>query len=188
MKASPTEIPPTSSGSSPRTCEKNSHRMLGDIATSNPDQADYTTCSLADTQSGTSPGTLFIPNPATGVFDTFGAFVQPSQLNLSVSFLYALTPNIKATLLLANLANACFGGSQTSWTKQYPPNSYTCGYITNTYYVSNFYNGASANDRAANGVALNPAFAQPYIPGWADENVYVLPGPFNAYLQLNVKL
>ena len=61
---------------------------------------------------------------------------------------------------------------------------YTCGYITNPYYVSNFYNGTSANDRAANGVALNPAFAQPYIPRWADENVYVLPGPFNAYLQL----
>ncbi len=90
---------------------------------------------------------------------------------------YDLTPSVKATLLLANLFNACFGGSQTPWTRQYPPNYYTCGYISNPYYVSNFYNGTSPNDRAANGVALNPAFAQPYIPGWADENVYVLPGP-----------
>ena len=175
-------------GIDPRTCEKNSHLMLGGIATSNPNQADYTTCALADTQSGTSPGALFIPNPATGSFDAFGAFQQPSQLNLSLSMLYDLTPNVKATLLLANLVNACFGGSRTSWTRQYPPNSFTCGYITNTYYVSNFYNGTSPNDRAANGVALNPAFAQPYIPGWADENVYVLPGPFNAYLQFNLRL
>ncbi len=175
-------------GVDPRTCKKNSHLMAGGIATSNPKQADYTTCSLADTQSGTAPGSLFIPNPATGAFDTFGAFEQPSQLNLSLSTSYDLTPRVKATLLLANLFNACFGGSQTPWTKQYPPNYYTCGYITNPYYVSNFYNGTSPNDRAANGVALNPTFAQPYIPGWADENVYVIPGTFNAYLQFNIKL
>ena len=61
---------------------QNSRLMLGGIARSNPNQADYTTCSLADTPpSGTSPGSLFILNPATGVFDAFGAFVQPSQLN-----------------------------------------------------------------------------------------------------------
>ena len=175
-------------GIDPRTCSKNSHLMLGGIATSNRDQADYTSCALADTQSGSSPGTLFIPNPATDAFDTFGAFQQPSQLNLSMSVQYAITPNVKASLMLANLLNACFGGSATPWSKQYPPNYYTCGYITNPYYVSNFYNGTSANDRAANGVALNPAFAQPYIPGWADENVYVLPGPFNAYLQFTLRL
>ena len=175
-------------GIDPRRCRKNSSSMLGGIASSNPDQADYTTCSLADTQGGTSPGTLFIPKPATGVFDTFGAFQQPSQLNLTLSMSYDITPRVKASLQLANLLNACFGGSQTPWTKQYPPNAYTCGYITNSFYVSNFYNGTSPNDRAANGVALNPAFAQAYIPGWADENVAVLPGPFNAYLQFNIKL
>ncbi|MGC1380777.1 MAG: carboxypeptidase regulatory-like domain-containing protein [Candidatus Baltobacteraceae bacterium] len=175
-------------GIDPRTCKRNSHLMSGGIAVSNPNQADYTTCALADTQSGTSPGSLFIPNPTTGAFDSFGAFQQPSQLNLSMSLSYAVTANVKATLLLANLANACFGGTQTPWSRQYPPNSYTCGYITNPYYVSNFYNGTSANDRAANGVALNPAFAQPYIPGWADENVYVVPGPFNAYVQFNITL
>ncbi len=175
-------------GLDPRTCTGNSHRMAGGIASSNPNQADYTTCALADTQNGTSPGTLFIPNPTTGTFDTFGAFRQPSQLNLALSTSYAITPSVKVSLVLANLLNACFGGTQTYWTKQYPPNYYTCGYIANTYYVSNFYNGTSPNDRAANGVALNPAFAQPYIPGWADQNVYVLPNPFNAYLKVDIKL
>ena len=49
-------------GIDPRTCKKNSHELLGlPISKSNPLQADYTTCALADTQSGTSPGSLFIP-------------------------------------------------------------------------------------------------------------------------------
>jgi len=84
--------------------------------------------------------------------------------------------------------NACFGGSSEPWTKQYPPNSYTCGYLPNSYYVSNFYNGTSPNDRGANGVGLNPAFKQSYTPAYADTNAFVLPNPFNAYLQFNVTL
>ena len=43
--------------------------------------------------------------------------------------------------VFANLLNACFGGSAEPWTAQFPPNSYTCGYIANGYYVSNWYNG-----------------------------------------------
>ena len=175
-------------GIDPRTCKRNSHKMSGGIASTNPLQADYTTCALADTQSGTSPGTLFVPDPATGAFDTFGAFRQPSQMNVSVSASYSLTPRVKASLLLANLLNSCFGGTSTPWSKQYPPNGFTCGYIANSYYVSNFYNGTSPNDRSANGVALNPAFAQPYVPAWADPNAAVIPNPFNAYLQFDIKL
>ena len=175
-------------GLDPRTCRKNSHQMQGGIAASNPLQADYTTCALADTQNGTSPGTLFVPNPTTGTFDTFGAFKQPSQLNLGVSVAYAISPSIEADVLLANLVNACFGGSSTPWSRQYPPNAFTCGYITNGYYVSNFYNGTSPNDRKANGVALNPAFAQPFIPAWADTNSEVIPNPLNLYLQVRFKL
>ncbi|HEY5425109.1 MAG TPA: TonB-dependent receptor, partial [Candidatus Tumulicola sp.] len=176
-------------GIDPRTCTNNSaHIVDSPIHTTNPLQADYTTCGLAATQNGTSAGVLFVPNPQTGTFDSFGAFRQPSQLNLSMSMSYQINSRVKANLLLANLANACFGGSSEPWTKQFPPNSFSCGYIANYYYVSNFYNGTSPNDRGANGVALNPAFAQSYIPAYADTNSYVLPGPFNAYLQLDVKL
>lgn len=107
---------------------------------------------------------------------------------MSLSFTYSVAPNVGAKLLLANLFNACFGGTRTAWSAQYPPNSYTCGYITNSYYVSNFYNGTSPNDRAANGVALNQAFAQPFIPGWADTNSEVIPEPFNAYVEFDVRL
>jgi len=172
-------------GIDPRTCKHNSSHM---IDPANPLQADYTTCGLAATQNGTSAGVLYIPNPQTGVFDNFGTFRQPSQLNFSLQMSYQATPRIKANVLLANLVNACFGGSSEPCTKQFPPNSFTCGYISNYYYVSNFYNGRSPNDVKANGVALNSAFAQSYIPAYADTNSFVLPNPFNAYFSINITL
>ncbi|MGA2760970.1 MAG: TonB-dependent receptor [Candidatus Cybelea sp.] len=172
-------------GIDPRTCKHNSSNIP---TAPRVTQADYTTCGLAATQNGTSPGELFIPNPQTGVFDSFGSFRQPSQLNLSLQMGYQITPRLKANVLLANLLNACFGGSSEPWTKQYPPNNYTCGYVSNYYYASNFYNGASPNDKTANGVPLNPAFQNSYIPAYADTNSLVLPNPFNAYFSLSLSL
>ena len=135
-------------GIDPRVCTGNSAGFINSpIHTKNPLQADYTTCCLSATQNGTSPGEFFIPNPQTGTFDGFGAFRQPNQLNFSVQLGYQITPRVKVNALLANLVNACFGGSSEPWTKQFPPNSYTCGYQSNFYYVSNFYNGTSPNDR-----------------------------------------
>jgi len=102
---------------------------------------------------------------------------------------YRISARIKANLLLANLANACFGGSSEPWTRAFPPNGFTCGYVSNYYYVSNFYNGTSPNDHGANGkVPLNPAFAQSYNPAYADTNTLVLPNPFNAYFSVNFSL
>ena len=184
-------------GIDPRTCTSNSAGFVNSaISTTNPLQADYTSCGLADTQGGTSEtfaggagaGTLYIPDPQTGHFDGFGAFRQPSQLNLSLNLSYDVTPRIKANVLLANLVNACFGGTKEPWTNAFPPNSYTCGYIANQYYVSNFYNGTSPHDLGANGVPLNPAFANAFIPAYADTNALTLPVPFNAYFQIQVKL
>jgi hypothetical protein len=174
-------------GIDPRTCVANSAKIAGG-APHHDLQADYTSCGLAATQNGTDPGELFIPNPQTGVFDSFGMFQQPNQLNLSLQIGYQLSPRVKVNALLANLANVCFGGSSEPWTKQYPPNPYTCGYADNFYYVSNFYNGSSPNDRKANGVPLNPAFAQSYTPAYADTNAITLPNPFNAYLQFSITL
>jgi hypothetical protein len=172
-------------GLDPRTCARNSTHIP---TAPNKFQADYTTCGLAATQNGTEPGILAIPNPQTGVFDSFGQFRQPDQLNFSLQMSYQVTPRVKVNALLANLVNACFGGSSEPWTKQYPPNSYTCGYIANYYYTANFYNGASPNDKFANGVPLNPAFANSYIPAYADTNAFTLPNPFNAYFSVNVTL
>ncbi|HEY2473510.1 MAG TPA: TonB-dependent receptor [Candidatus Cybelea sp.] len=172
-------------GLDPRTCTRNSTHIP---SAPNKLQADYTTCTLAATQNGTFPGILAIPNPQTGVFDNFGAFRQPNQLNLSLQMSYEVTPRIKVNALLANLVNACFGGSSEPWTKTFPPNGYTCGYIANYYYTANFYNGSSPNDLAANGVPQNRAFQNSYIPAYADTNSFVLPNPFNAYFSVNFTL
>jgi hypothetical protein len=179
-------------GIDPRTCTNNSVHIAGG-APHNGLQADYTSCGLSAAQSGSTPGVLYIPNPDTGTFDNFGSFRQPNQLNFSVQMGYQLSPRVKANLLVANLVNACFGGSSEPWTKQWPPNSYTCGYASGgpsgtSYYISNFYNGYSPHDLKANGVPLNPAFAQPFIPAYADTNAFVLPNPLNAYLQFNLTL
>jgi hypothetical protein len=172
-------------GLDPRTCSGNSRAIP---TARSPYQANWVTCGLAATQSGVSPGNLYIPNPQTGVFDNFGQFRQPNQLNLSLTMSYDVSPQVKVTALFANLLNACFGGTSEPWTKEFPPNSYTCGYISNFYYVSNFYNGSSPNDVRANGVPLNPAFAPSYIPAYADTNSLVLPNPFNLYLSANIKI
>ena len=175
-------------GIDPRTCKKNSHLMLGGIATSNPDQADYTTCALADTQSGTSPGTLFIPNPATGAFDTFGAFEQPSQLNLSMSFLYAITPNVKASLLLANLAQRVFrrvaDAVEQAVSAKFLYVRVHHEYLLRFKFLQRDLSERPGRQRRGAQSGVRSAI----YPRVGRRNVYVLPGPFNAYLQFTLRL
>ncbi len=80
-------------GIDPRVCTSNSAGFLqSPIHTKNPLQADYTTCGCRPHRTDVASGEFFIPNPQTGVFDSFGAFRQPNQLNLSVQLGYQLTP------------------------------------------------------------------------------------------------
>ena len=95
---------------------------------------------------------------------------------------------MKVNALLANLVNACFGGSSEPWTKQFPPNSYTADIRANYLLRLKLLQRRFAERRRANGVPLNPAFTQPFIPAYADTNAFVLPNPFNAYLQFSVTL
>ena len=178
---SPTDVP----GLDPRTCTNNSAAIKSSaIAVTDPLKADYTSCGFAATPSGN----LFIPNPQTGTFDGFGQFRQPSQLSFNLGLGYEFSSHIKATLTIANLYNGCFGGSRTAWSSAYRPSSAVCGYQTNPVYVSNFYNGTSPNDVRANGVPLNPYFANPFVPAFSDPNIGNFTVPFSAYLQLSVKL
>jgi hypothetical protein len=174
-------------GLDPRTCRSN---QAGDaIPDGNPLAADYTSCkSAAIGSSGTSPGHLYIPNPYTGTFDTFGQFRQPWQFNLGLQMTYQMSPRIAANVTIANLVNHCFGGSSTPWSQQNPPGNAICGYSYNKFYISNYYNGSSPNDTAANGVPLNPYFAQPFFPAYGDTNSYNLPLPLEVFFQLQVKL
>jgi hypothetical protein len=169
-------------GLDPRTCGANQGSV--GIMNSNPRTADYTSCSLAATPSGS----LYIPNPATGKFDSFGAFTQPWQFNMGLQLHYDVSPRVSANMTVANLVNACFGGSTTQWSQQFAPSNTICGYSPNIFYISNFYNGTSPNDTKANGVPLNPFFKNAFIPSYGDNNSFNYPLPINLYLQLQVKL
>jgi len=173
-------------GLDPRACTANQfHQHIP----GNPLQADYTSCSSALTSDGTSPGALYIPNPQTGAFDTFGEFRQPWQFNLGVQMSYDFTPRISGRVIVTNLLNRCFGGSSEPWSQAYPPNSVICGYTSNTFYNGgHFYNGTSPSDIAANGVPENPYFAQSFAPSYGDANSANYPLAMNVYFSVQVKL
>jgi len=168
-------------GLDPRTCGANSAAFP---TAPNTLQADYTSCSYAATPSGT----LYVPNPTTGKFDGFGQFRQPWQLNLGLQASYDVSKRVTVKLIAVNLLNRCFGGSNTPWSRQYAPSSVVCGYQTNPFFVNNFYNGAGPNDAAANGVPLNPYFAQPFVPSYADVTSLGYANPLNVFVQVQVKL
>jgi hypothetical protein len=174
-------------GLDPRACTNN--LASRHIKSGNPLSADYTSCGFALTSDGSVPGNLYIPNPQTGAFDTFGEFRQPWQLNLGVQMSYDFTPRISGRLMVTNLLNRCFGGSSEPWSRAYPPNSAICGYTSNTFYNGgHFYNGTSPSDRTANGVAENPYFAQSFAPSFSDPFSSNFPLALNFYFSVQVKL
>jgi hypothetical protein len=169
-------------GVDPRVCTQNQGRIgIGGV---NPRKPDYTSCGLA----ATPAGALYIPNPATGKFDSFGQFTQPWQFNMGLQMHYDVSPRVSANLTVVNLVNQCFGGSATQWSAQFAPSNTVCGYSPNLFYISNFYNGTSPNDVRANGVPLNPYFRNAFTPSYGDNNSFNYPLPINLYLQLQVKL
>jgi hypothetical protein len=175
-------------GLDPRSCYAN-QGSIG-IAGVNPHMPDYTSCGKALTSDGTTPGYLYIPNPQTGTFDTFGQFRQPWQFNLGVQMSYDFTPRISGRVIVTNLVNQCFGGSSEPWTQSaFAPNNSICGYVSNTFYNGgHFYNGTSPNDIKANGVPENPYFAQSFVPSFGDPFSSNYPLALNLYFSLQVKL
>lgn len=174
-------------GLDPRSCTANQGSV--GIKSGNPLNADYTSCYFALTSDGSSPGNLYVPNPQTGTFDTFGEFRQPWQLNVGAQMSYDFTPRLSGRFIVTNLLNQCFGGSNEPWTRAYPPSSIICGYSSNTFYNgANFYNGSSPYDKAANGVRENPYFAQSFVPSFGDSASFNYPLALNLYFSLQVKL
>lgn len=178
-------------GLDPRTCSQNQGLGANIPSAPNPLLPDYTSCHAAAIgASGSTPGYLFIPNPYNGKFDTFGQFRQPWQMNLGLQMHYDISPRLTANLTVANLYQRCFGGSSTPWTKAYPPDHNACAYYRNRFYISNFYNGSSPNDTAANGVPLNPYFAAAFAPSYDGNDVvsYNQVLPLQIYFDLQIKI
>ena len=174
--------PLASSGLDPRVCGTNS-AAAGITAVSpatDPLQANYLTCGA----SSTPGGLLAIPNPYTGSFDGLAAYREPSQLNVGMQIMYDITPKAKATLILSNLINRCFGGTATPWTSAFPANGVTCAYDAaggSGLYAGNFVQGTGYNDTAANGLLTPQNFRYPYVAGAGNY-------PFNAFFKLDFKI
>jgi hypothetical protein len=178
-------------GMDPRACLQNS-ASAGIAAASpntNPNQCNYLTLQTGNASPIPVAGQLFIPNPQTGMFAKPGQFQNPWIGLLNLQLRYDVSPKVTALVTLANLWHTCFGGSKEPWTTgAYAAGANVCGYAQNPLYVSNFYNGTSPTDTAANGVAAQKWLQQSYLPFFAGSVGSGLPIPFNAYLQLQIKL
>ncbi|HTV73796.1 MAG TPA: TonB-dependent receptor [Candidatus Acidoferrales bacterium] len=174
-------------GWDPTTCAQNQQTSNPALAgTPHAQWADWTSCGVSSGLYGPSGtlagGTLVVPDYETGVFDAQGAFSEPTQLLGNLKISYDMSNNTKLTLLMANLINTCFGGSKEPWTVG---GTGACGYGIDDYVptsgISDFYNGTSPNDVAANGTSPLPYNLHAY----QEEGVTQ---PFELFLTLSTKL
>ncbi|HUN28909.1 MAG TPA: TonB-dependent receptor [Alphaproteobacteria bacterium] len=143
-------------------------------------------CTVNST-TGIQSSELYIPNPQTGTFASLGQYRDPWLMVGNIAFSYDLSPRVTVNLTAANLFHTCFGGAKEPWTSTYPAGSNVCSYDTNGLYTSNFYNGTSSSDTAANGVAAYPWQKVSYAPGLGSDSGF-LPSPFNIFVTVQVKL
>ncbi|MBV9271503.1 MAG: TonB-dependent receptor, partial [Candidatus Eremiobacteraeota bacterium] len=53
-------------------------------------------------------GALFLPNPYTGKFDSFGSLRQPSELTLNLQATYDFSPRVSVQLMADNIIHRCY--------------------------------------------------------------------------------
>ena len=178
-------------GLDPRACGSNQGTSTrnGVPIVAGSQNADFFSCGPSPFVQGY--GYLAIPNPYSGSFDQIGAYQDPWQLNVGAQIRYDVSPKVNVTLTMANIYNHCFGGASTAWSKAFKPNNFVCGYgVYNTFYGQQFvgtqpgagwFYGNSPSDPANGTVAMPNAYNYPFHP---------LDGalPFQAYLQVNIKL
>jgi hypothetical protein len=112
-------------------------------------------------------------------------------LNVNAQIKYEISPRVTAQLLLANIFNKCFGGSNTPWKTANPPGNVVCGYAANGIFAggltqapgTGFFYGTSPTDpnnwpasRVAGGTI-------PYYPYSGAPSFF----PFNAFLNFQIK-
>jgi hypothetical protein len=177
-------VPENTEGIDPTTCAagigglaSNDPRYMGGTAGQGGSAYDATSCSGA---------LMAIPDVYTNNhFDQIGGFVAPTQLLANLQMTYDVSPKVTLQLTMANLANACFGGTKTAWTAALA-NSRTCSwtgtasaFVVNP--VGNFYNP---------GTTINRAFQYPYQPyaGVYNPDGQTPNQPFSVYLDAQIKL
>jgi hypothetical protein len=179
-------------GIDPRSCGQNEAAAVGTDGVTPVLPAGSPYAGFCDfLTSSASPfvasGQLAIPDPYTGKFDALGAFDEPWQFNLGALIQYQISPKVSANLSLTNLLNTCYGGSTTPWQKQFNPGRWVCSYYPNaasfigTQPGAGFFYGASGTDPVNGTTPYATAFNYPFYP-------FSGALPFQAYLQLNIKL
>ncbi len=138
-------------------------------------------------------GFLYVPDPYTGSFDGFGKYLNPWLFNLNMQISYDITPKVKASLLLANIYNRCFGGSSTPWSSFSPPGAVVCGY--DSAFGGSTFAGAPGLTPPGTGYFLGNSPTNP-VNGttWSQAATYYPYAPltsflpFTAYLTLQFKI
>ncbi len=178
----PLDVP----GIDPRTCTANATTSGIVLASPKTDPFACDALTAAGTFSNAA-GQLFIPNPQTGTFAYPGAYRNPWLMVGNLAFTYDVTPRISANVTLANLFHTCWGGTKAPWTTAFSPGPNVCGYQANGFYMSNFYNGTSPFDAAANGFTPPSFETQSYSPrSFSDAGS--IPSPLNVFVQVTVKM
>jgi hypothetical protein len=169
-------------GVDPRVCGEN--QTVAGVPDANGQYCDYLTMKGVG-----ATGYLYIPNPQTGSFATFGQYLEPNLLTGNMQVRYDLSPRITVTATAANIFHSCFGGSSTPWSAAFPPSPNYCGYVTNGgEYVSNYYNGKSPYDTKANpGAGQIPFMYQSYGPS-SSNGIINTPFPFELFVQAQLKI
>jgi hypothetical protein len=177
-------------GLDPRACTQNSQSAQITTASpnTNPLQCDYLTMITGNASPTPVAGQLFIPNPQTGSFAQPGQFRNPWIATMNLQLRYDLSPRVTVLGTLSDIWHTCFGGTKAAWTSAYPAGVNNCAYGVNGLYASNFYNGTSPADAAANGAAAQTWETQSYLPSFYGSTGSGTPWPFNAYFQLQIKL
>jgi hypothetical protein len=169
---SPVEIP----GLNPQSCGFNQGLLVKPGAGARI--ADYQTCASS----------IAVPNPYTGQFDGIGQYRNPWDLNLGMQLGYDINSRIHTTVSMANILNACFGGSAEPWTAAYPPNGVICNYVPNTQYVGfkpgqGYFYGNSPHSSLNGTTGYPKVFDSAYAP-----STYQIAAPFQVYFQAQVRL
>jgi hypothetical protein len=125
-----------------------------------------------------------IPNVFTGKFDDIGAFTNPSQLLGSMTLSYDVTKNVGFNVILSNIINQCFGGTQAQWTGVGGPKvcSYESGEVSrNNVPTGNVYNP---------GATFEPFGQNPYAPYLGPYTMGVVnpSSPFSIFVDMHVRL
>jgi hypothetical protein len=132
-------------------------------------------------------GSIYIPNPYTGVFDPIGAFTQPNELIANLQLSYDVSPHIQLVGQLVNIVNYCWGGSQTPWTFS---DGNICGYsnVQGTVYPVAPYGtpGAIVNPPGYPGSRIQPFRRFPYEPQLGPAIISALNGTYKTPIQFYV--